>query len=458
MASRLYLLRVCACAWLVQSSVATVCAGPEPGCHEILAWGGDYRVEMTHADGLFACGETARLKVTALDKERDGKPAESGTLTVSVDDFGTNTLWRRTVDLAKENPFTVEGTLDTPGFLAFHFVRAGKRDGTWGVGFDVSKIRPAVKEPADFAAFWKRAMADLEKNVPADPQLVPLPERASDRWDYYRVSFATFGRRVYGFLSVPKDKSNAPFPVRVELPSAGRGLYSVDMPGSAREVRLMITVHPFEPAIEKEAFLRQFDENWCRLVRKYSVGDDVAAGLAVSREEFFYYPMILGAVRATKWLRKQPYVDRDDFVYFGGSQGGGLGLCLCALCPHFRKAVFLVPALCDLQAYRVGRSSGGLRVVEKQAPENREAAGRNVGYFDAAYFARRVKCPVRMTVGLSDVTCPPPTVYAAFNSLGSKDKEMIVMPGFPHGVRPGQIEELSHWNSEKDATVGLRKR
>ena len=418
-----------------------------PGLHELKDWSGNYAVSLERPDCEYPCGETAHLKVTALDA--GGVPAKEGTLDLSVDNFGTNVVLRRTVDLAKENPFSVEGSLAKPGALRFTFRRKGVKDGVWGVTFAADRIRAAAPEPKDFTAFWKKAMRDLERTVPLDPQIVPLPERASPAWDYYRVSFASYGRRVYGFLSVPKDRTKGPFPVRMELPSAGRGLYSIDLKGSATEVRMMITVHPFESPLDKEGFFALYDRTGAERAKAHSVGHACAGGLEISREDYFYYPVILGAVRAVNWLRKQDYVDRNDFTYCGGSQGGGLGLWLCALNPCFRKAVFFVPALCDLQAYRVGRQSGGLHPVEYHKPENRPAAERNVGYFDAANFARHVKCPVRMTVGLSDTTCPPPTVYAAFNALPAKDKEILRMPGFPHGCKPEMNAELEKWRREK---------
>lgn len=427
--------------------LSAAAADVPPGLHELKDWSGNYSVSLARPDCDYPCGEMARLSVTALDA--GGVAAKEGTLELSVDNFGTNVILRRTVDLSKENPFSVEGTLTEPGALRFAFRRRGVKDGVWGVTFSADRIRAAAPEPGDFTAFWKKAMRDLEKTVPLDPQVVPLPARASDRWDYYRVSFASYGRRVYGFLSVPRDRTKDPYPVRMELPSAGRGLYSLDLKGSADEVRMMITVHPFESPLDKDGFLSLYDRANAERTKAHAVSLASAGGLEVSREDYFYYPVILGAVRAVNWLRQQDYVDRANFTYYGGSQGGGLGLWLCALNPCFRKAVFLVPALCDLQAYRVGRQSGGLHPVECHRPANRPAAERNVGYFDAVNFARHVKCPVRMTVGLSDTTCPPPTVYAAFNALPAKDKKMLRMPGFPHGCKPGMSDLLEKWRRDK---------
>lgn len=66
-------------------------------------------------DALYRCGETAVFTVS-VDPDADGAPA-SGEATVTLDNFGLAEQLRRTVDLSKENPFTVRGTLAEPGFL-----------------------------------------------------------------------------------------------------------------------------------------------------------------------------------------------------------------------------------------------------------------------------------------------------------------------------------------------------
>ena len=44
-----------------------------------------------------------------------------------------------------------------------------------------------------------------------------------------------------------------------------------------------------------------------------------------------------------------------------------------------------------------------------------ESVQRTVAYFDGAILGRRANAPALFSVGLMDETCPPSTVYAAFN-------------------------------------------
>ena len=49
-----------------------------------------------------------------------------------------------------------------------------------------------------------------------------------------------------------------------------------------------------------------------------------------------------------------------------------------------------------------------------------ETALRTMAYFDPVHFARRITCPVMVTVGFVDNTCFPSGIYAAYNQLAAK--------------------------------------
>jgi hypothetical protein len=66
-----------------------------------------------------------------------------------------------------------------------------------------------------------------------------------------------------------------------------------------------------------------------------------------------------------------------------------------------------------------GRDSGWPKFFGSDA-RPRPAAQKAVSYFDMVHFASRIKAPGFYTVGFPDTTCPPATVYAAYNQLGRK--------------------------------------
>ena len=200
----------------------------------------------------------------------------------------------------------------------------------------------------------------------------------------------------------------------------------------------------------------KYKEMQQKVYGKYQTGYS-SSGLGVSREEAFFYPVILGVSRAIDWLAKQDYVDARRIRYQGTSQGGGMGLALCALNAHISKAALFVPAMTDTMGYRAGRVSGWPKPVESQKPQFRNEAERNAPYFDGANFAMRIRIPIRIAVGFSDTTCPPCAVYAAYNGIPSEDKGIRHGLGMTHGCFREFYAELGGWlNAENRIQEGAR--
>lgn len=420
----------------------------------VLAWASPlkFAIAPDHADHLYKVGETAAFTVTVT---AGGKAAESGKIEATLDNFGPKVVSAAEWDLADTNCFRISGKLDEPGFLRLSLKELGDGKGKpqiWSVGYEPEKIVKGSPSPEDFDTFWATARSKLAKEVPLDAQMTKVPERTTKDFDYYRISFATFGRRVHGFMSVPTDRSKAPFPVEMQVSAAGFGGWTNAMNGEKDRIRVFFSVYPFEPDWRwkelklEEKYKAMNDE--CE--KKYGNGYRVA-GIAVSREECFFYPVLLGLDRAVDWLAAREDIDPKRFWYQGTSQGGGLGFALTGLNHRFTRAAFFVPAITDVMGYRQGRNSGWPLFVESyDDPEGRAngrkaAAERNAPYFDAANFASRIQCPVRVAVGFSDSTCPAPAVYATYNELKVADKAILHGFGMTHSCFGRFYDQLLGW-------------
>ncbi len=426
---------------------AAVCAAAE--CE-----GQAYRVETDHPDGLYRCGETATFTVTVLctnDLALSGRHIEA-----RLDNFGPDVKTNAVFDISTTNVFRISGTLDAPGFLRLALPRTKdirRRPADFSVGFEPEKIRKGSPSPKDFDEFWRDAVAKLDATVPLDPQLRLLPERSAGAFNFWRVSFAGVGgTRAYGYLSIPKDASaEKRYPVRFKVPAAGGGRagWTNNMDGAPDAICMFMTVHPYEPPFDLEELNKLYCANLDRLKEKYGVGSYSVAGIAVSREDYYFYRAILGINRAVNWLAARPEVDLSSFTYSGTSQGGGFGFYLLGLNRHFTKGALFVPAITDTMGYLAGRRSGWPRIVESQREEDRKAAEQNAPYFDGANFASRITCPVRVAVGFSDTTCPPCAVYAAFNEIPVKDKRISNGIGMTHSCRQEFYSALEGWQRLK---------
>ena len=420
---------------------------------ELLASPFDFRVSYDHTNAVYSCSEEAIVTVEAC--ETNGVKAGGGEVIVTIDNYGPKRVKRLKHDLRDGNPFTFSAKLDEPGFMRIHLDSEGQKP-IWegAVAFEPEKIRKGSSTPADFDEFWAEAQAKLRREVPIDVNVKKADERCTKDFDYYWISFATFGRRVYGFMSVPTDKSRGPFPLQVGISAAGYGSWTTHMPGSADFINVFFTVYPFEPHWESERNQKKYEDFDRAMREKYRVDHYQQAGIGISREEYFYYPLILGIDRAVDWLAARPNVDRSRVVYTGSSQGGGLGIWLCALNSNFTKCSVTVPALTDILGEQCGRKTGWPLLVENQPKEQQAVAAKNAEYFDGATFASRIRCPFRVCAGFVDRSCSPSAVWAGYNEVTVLDKRLQNGIGMGHCPYKWIQAEQDRWRHDFPETKG----
>ena len=425
----------------VKLSGVEECAGTCAQDYRIIAIPGKAKISLDHADATYKCGEEATFAISIA--ETNGAKIARGIVEWQLDNYGMHLFDKGIVDLAKQSEFVVKGTMPYPGFLRLT-VRNGKGvryfRRCYSAAYEPEKIRPGLQKPADFDSFWDDAMARLEREVPIDVRIEPIPEMSKGGIFVSRISFATFGGRVYGTLSYPVDQSKGPYPAHVHCPGAGPGWLVKNHGGSKSAVVLNMSVHGFrvpEDDAERKAMYDAQEEKYRKVhgpssSRAYPVG-----GMTVSREAAHFFPIILGVNRAVNWLAAQPYVDRKHITYSGASQGGGFGLYLAGLNKNLTKAYMGVPALADLMGRKMdGRQSGWPRVIEfetQKDPTRLAMIEKVAPYFDGAYFAERITIPVRLSVGYADESCAPQAVLAAYNAIPSKDKRLYHGIGGVHG-------------------------
>jgi cephalosporin-C deacetylase len=123
-------------------------------------------------------------------------------------------------------------------------------------------------------------------------------------------------------------------------------------------------------------------------------------------------------------------------VAWGESQGGAFTFLSAAVDSRIKAIAPSVPFLGDYEDYA--------RIVRWPVHEVMEAAdGQGIPheqlfamlrYFDIKNFAPKVKCPVYMSFGLQDPTCPPHTNFAIYNNLGTSDKRFLCVPTCGHAM------------------------
>ena len=427
-------------------------------CVAAHAGGIKFNITSDRADATYTLGEQAVFTVKALDAS--GAPAKSGRVRWSLNNFGAKVFASGEEDLSVNGgTFTVKGAQTEPGFLRLDVVEKGKNPSSarWGVAFDPKKIVPGTPYPDDFMDFWRSAIAKYGREV-VEPIRVTEVKRTADSVMYELRIPSTQGRYVWGYFSEPVDKTKGPFPLQVHVPGAGPSSWGCQMGGSS--MFLKVNVHYYDPVVLKgephksekcKAVQKAEDEAYAK---KYPVKTVryTQCGIAASREDYFYYGVILAANRAVDWAASRPGVDPKRVYYHGGSQGGGFGLILTGLNKRIRLADIRVPAITDLLGDRVSsREAGWPRLIDAQLPENREAAMKNAPYFCGVNFARQIDVPIGFVVGFIDTVCPPHAGYAAYNVCPSKKKVIFDSIGWGHDASKGKGgPALSKWIAEQN--------
>ena len=303
------------------------------------------------------------------------------------------------------------GTLDQPGFLrcmARTEIQGRSYTGMATAAFSPLQIQPTQEEPEDFEAFWDRQLALLEP-IPLQMEKTLLPDRCTSEVNVYAVRYMSWGmgRPVpfYGILCEPAKGGTYPAVLRV--PGAGVRPYAGNIRLAAKGViYLEIGIHGIPVTMEGSVY-EDLRNAALYGYNRYNLDDPY---------KYYYRRVYLGCVRANDVLTSHPMWDGANLVVCGGSQGGQLSIVTSALDARVTGTVSNYPAYCDVTGYVHDRAGGWPHLFRDEAERTPEKLA-TTAYYDALNFARRLHAPISMAFGYNDVTCPPTSMYAAYNVI-----------------------------------------
>jgi cephalosporin-C deacetylase len=161
---------------------------------------------------------------------------------------------------------------------------------------------------------------------------------------------------------------------------------------------------------------------------------------------YYYRRVFVDGVRAVEAARSHPAVDASRIALTGGSQGGGITLAVGALAGQVAAVMPDVPFLCHYRAATELVDTAPYSEIVKFCKIHRdkiETVFATLSYFDGVNFATRIDAPALLSTGLMDDTCPPRTVFAAYNYLPGP-KEIRIYPYNQHegGQTDHTVEKL----------------
>lgn len=378
-----------------------------------------------HADWLYQTGENAKVEVSFC---KYGIPRD-GELKYSIGNDMLQPDKHGSVKLKNGRAVINMGTKKTPGFrdMKLSVSLDGKTyEHHIKVGFSVDKIKPYTQEPQDFRSFWQKNVEEL-KQVPMSYTKELYKDYCTDKIDCYLVKLQIdkMGHSMYGFLFYPKKAQPGKHPVVLCPPGAGIKTIKDPMRNKYYAengfVRFEVEIHGLDPRISSETFgeiSRAFNDR---------NGGYLANGLE-NKDIYYMKHVYVGLVRCIDFLTSLPEWDGKNVAVQGGSQGGALAIIAAGLDSRVTQCVANHPALSDMAGYAAKGGTGGYPHFcrQPQILSNKDCLN-TLAYFDVVNFARYVKAPTYLTWGYNDVTCPPTTSYAVWNTLKCT-KESLLTP------------------------------
>lgn len=378
-----------------------------------------------HADWLYQTGENAKVEVSFC---KYGIPRD-GELKYSIGNDMLQPDKHGSVKLKNGRAVINMGTKKTPGFrdMKLSVSLDGKTyEHHIKVGFSVDKIKPYTQEPQDFRSFWQKNVEEL-KLVPMSYTKELYKDYCTDKIDCYLVKLQIdkMGHSMYGFLFYPKNAQPGKHPVVLCPPGAGIKTIKDPMRNKYYAengfVRFEVEIHGLDPRIPSETFgeiSRAFNDR---------NGGYLANGLE-NKDIYYMKHVYVGLVRCIDFLTSLPEWDGKNVAVQGGSQGGALAIIAAGLDSRVTQCVANHPALSDMAGYAAKGGTGGYPHFcrQPQILSNKDCLN-TLAYFDVVNFARYVKAPTYLTWGYNDVTCPPTTSYAVWNTLKCT-KESLLTP------------------------------
>lgn len=425
--------------FLLLTSLAAYAVAPAPPPAKTTnAQAVSYKLEanVDRKDALFKKGETVSVTITLT---KDGKPVNDAEVSWTFSKDGLPP-YENGKAMLKDGKAKATGKLGEPGFLQ---CRASFREtptsapitALAGAGIEPLQIKPSMPRPDDFDAFWtaqKKKLAALPMTVKLTKEKAP-----STKIELFDAQIDCLGKPVSGYFAKPLGAKPKSLPVILTVHGAGVSSSNTGSPSSwAANGALAMDINAHGIPNGKPA-------EFYKSLADGALKDYRIAGRE-DREKIYFLGMFLRLVRAIDFLTSQPEWNGKDVIVYGSSQGGFQAFAAAGIDERVTVMCAGVPAGCDHTGVVAKRVNGwpkfiaSLPVAEPD-PKVLEA----VRYFDNVNFAAHTHAKEAIvTVGFIDTTCPPTSVYAAYNALPIK-KQIFNDVKSGHANTPAAIKAMT---------------
>jgi len=302
------------------------------------------------------------------------------------------------------------------------------------------EYRPTVQRPDDFEEFWVSSLDTARKAARGGAPILTPVETGLTAVTVDDVTFPGFAADpIKGWLIRPvgvAPEGGWPTIVQMIAYGGGRGLPHEHLKWAAAGY-----AHLVVDARGQGSHWGSGGDTGDPHGRSASVGGWLTSGIDDPHHHYYrrYY---IDGVRAVDIARSIPGLNAERVAFLGISQAGGGVIAASSILSMVNEPVATVmtnvPFLCNFKrAVQIVDSRPYGEITQllsvKRSPEFEKVVWNTLSYIDGVNFALYATSPVLFSVALMDFTCPPSTVFAAYNAWGDHagvpvEKEITVYP------------------------------
>lgn len=306
---------------------------------------------------------------------------------------------------------------------------------------ELKKYQGINPRPADFDAYWDRALAELRA---VDPQveLVPSDFQVPFAECFHLYFTGVRGARIHAKYIRPKTTAE-PHPALVMF--HGYSANAGDWLDKLSYAALGFSV--FAMDVRGQGGL---SEDVGGVVGNTLQGH-IIRGLDDEPDSLLFRHIFLDCAQLAGIAMSMPEVDENRVGATGWSQGGALTIACAALEPRIKRLAPVYPFLSDYRrVWEMDLDQNAYAELRQYfrnfdpRHEREEEIFTKLGYIDIQHLADRIQGEVLMAIGLMDTICPPSTQFAAYNKIRSP-KQTVIYPDFGHEGLPGLNDKIAQF-------------
>lgn len=339
-----------------------------------------------------------------------------------------------------------------PGFYRATIFVDGVEVRSFNFGYNAEQMVSAPDMQDDFIDFWTTLKMELSQ---IDPQytLTEIADKSTSQRKVYLLEMksipdGTGEGVVRAFYAEPTAPGSYPAVLHFCGFDEGGDLWIPN--GDDNPSQIDIVVSTRGQSINNRYPYVNLYGNWYT----YGFGN---------QETWYYRGAYMDCLRALDFLLIREKVQPENIFAEGTSQGGAFAI-FCAAFGDGRinSIAIALPFLGDFPVYFQLVNWAGSFAREQQyvLGLTYEELLSNLSYFDIKNIATFTTCPVYMNFSLQDITCPPHTVWSAYNNFSSIEKQFLTNPELGHKTDSSWTTEvhnffLSHLKQNVDDIQNL---